>query len=488
MKQVQAFIEEQHMIQAGDHVVAGVSGGADSVCLLFELLEYQKKCAFAIEVAHVEHGIRGAESLEDAAFVEKLCKDAGVPFRLYRFDVEKLAKQWKMTVEEAGRKARYDAFAQACAGCANSKIAVAHNIEDQAETILMHLARGSGLRGLCGIWPVRGNIIRPLLSVKRAQIESSLQKRGISWREDRTNQELDYARNRVRLQALPALASGVNEKAAEHIAAAGRRLRRAEHYLEQEAARLAEGMTSCREGSVEISRASFGKLDGLMQEYIVRGSLERLGGGLHDIGEVHIQEICRLAAGENGKRLDLPDGVAARNKNEVLVLEKKRDKERDKEQEDRRRASMQAQELRIPGVTRWGGYRVTASFEKAENLRIEEKKYTKWFDYDRIKYKIQIRTRQTGDYLEINDAGDKKTLKKYLIEEKILREERDFVPLLADGSHILWVVGRRISAAGKVSGQTVKILKIQIEPEETEEKRQHIRMGGKDNGKQGNER
>ena len=150
MRQVQNFIREQKMIMPGDFVIAGVSGGADSVCLFFELLAYQKEIPFSMEVVHIEHGIRGQDSLADANYVENLCKEYGVPFHLVSCDIKKMAQESSLTVEEAGRKARYQAFGQAAkkSGRSNCKIAVAHNLDDQAETILMNLARGSGLRWL----------------------------------------------------------------------------------------------------------------------------------------------------------------------------------------------------------------------------------------------------------------------------------------------------------------------------------------------------
>lgn len=228
MRQVQNFIREQKMIMPGDFVIAGVSGGADSVCLFFELLAYQKEIPFSMEVVHIEHGIRGQDSLADANYVENLCKEYGVPFHLVSCDIKKMAQESSLTVEEAGRKARYQAFEQAAkkSGRSNCKIAVAHNLDDQAETILMNLARGSGLRGLGGIRPVRENIIRPLLNTRRSEIEAALRGRQITWRTDETNHQTEYTRNRIRLEILPLLAQGVNGQAASHIARQGCGFRR----------------------------------------------------------------------------------------------------------------------------------------------------------------------------------------------------------------------------------------------------------------------
>ena len=461
MKEVQEFIRKQNMIVEGDCVVAGVSGGADSVCLFFELLEFQKQCPFTLKVVHVEHGIRGAESLADAEFVEKLCEEYQIPFQLFSCDIKNIAKERGLTVEEAGRRIRYEAFGKAFQKEKNGKIAVAHNLDDQAETILMNLARGSGLRGLGGIRPVRGNVIRPLLHTTRKQIEEELNGRGISWRTDATNLETEYTRNRVRLEILPLLQQHVNGQAALHIAEAGMRLQRAEDYLQNETERLAGQYVKIGKEEVRLRRDGLRKQEKLMQEYLIRYCLGRLVEGQKDIGQVHMDALCALAAGENGKSLDLPGNVRAINKNENLVFEKKsRIRERLSGSSDK-----EERLLEIPGVVQWGAFRITAEILPYSGQIIPEKKYTKWFDYDTINCVPAIRTRRSGDYLRVCADGGRKSLKKYLIDEKILREERDRLPLLADGGHIMWVIGYRISEGYKVSEHTKRILQIQIDKE-----------------------
>lgn len=463
MKQVQDYIAEKKMIETEDRIIAGVSGGADSVCLFFELLEYAGKMKFTFEVVHVEHGVRGDESLKDAAFVENLCRTYGISFHLCRVDVPKMAALRGVSVEEAGREARYDAFERIRLESGGNKIAVAHNMDDQAETVLMNLVRGSGVRGLGGIRPVRDRIIRPLLCVGRREIEESLKSRGISWRTDVTNEELFYTRNRVRRQILPLLAETVNVRTVQNIAAAADRLQRVEAYLKSTADRLAADIITEEAGQIKVRRSAFLMQEYLMQEYLIQRSLDRLG-ARKDVGEVHIHAVCRLAGQQNGKVVNLPQGILAGNRNEYLVLERKQDRAQT-DRDDR----YDAVSVPVPGKFCWGKYRITTTLEPAMHQIIEEKKYTKWFDYDTIKKTLQIRTRAAGDYLTVNAQGGQKTLKKYLIEEKVLREERDKLPLLADGAHILWVVGHRISEAYKVGIHTRNILKVQIEGSGLEE-------------------
>ena len=167
MEKIFRTIEQYGMIAPGMRVAAGVSGGADSVCLLYILSEYRKKIPFELAAVHVEHGIRGAESLEDAAFTESLCRELHVPCHTVRTDVQKIAEDRGLSVEEAGRLERYRIFAEFLKEWNGNRIAVAHNENDQAETVLWNLVRGSGLRGLGGIRPVRGEVIRPLLFTAR---------------------------------------------------------------------------------------------------------------------------------------------------------------------------------------------------------------------------------------------------------------------------------------------------------------------------------
>ena len=445
-----SYIREHHMIRTGDHVIAGISGGADSVCLLFVLLELREKLGFTLEAVHVEHGIRGMESREDAAFTESLCEEQGIVFHQYTYDVPDRARRERLSMEEAARKCRYEAFEKACGERENAKIAVAHNQDDQAETILWNLARGAGMRGLCGMRPVNGRIIRPLLDVSRREIEEFLREKGQSFRTDSTNLSDAYTRNRVRRQILPAMEEGLNGQVRRHIAHAGDRIRRTQEFLERLASEKAGSCSEMRDGEVWIDRNAFQSEDEVMQEYMLLIWLKRLEGGLKDLGAVQIEELRRLAAGQSGRKLMLPGGRSARCTGSYLVLGPGQEP----------KPSPGEKVLEVPGETRWGNYRVLTRLMPYKKEIIPENKYTKWMDYDTIKNTIQLRNRKSGDYF-IADGGHSK-LKKYFIDEKILKEYRDQILLLADGSHILWIVGYRISEACRITDQTKTVLEIQI--------------------------
>lgn len=459
-------IEKYHMIDEGMHIVTGVSGGADSVCLLLALCGYRKKVAFTLSAVHVEHGIRGAESLADAAFVEKLCQSLEVPLSVRHIDVPQLARKRGTSLEETAREERYRIFAEEAgeglAGQAQTvRIAVAHNRGDQAETVLWNLARGSGLDGLCGMHPVRGSIIRPLLFTDRAEIEEILRTAGISWRTDATNLETEYTRNKIRLSLLPMIEQELNAQAAAHIAAVSGQLRQVREYVKRQTEKAACRCLFVQKEEIRILLAPFFEEEELIRTELVRMALGMSCKSRKDIGSVHVEAVLRLCQKGCGRQLDLPHGVRAVRKKDVvqLIRQPRRDHAAEKKQEP----------LCLPasGEITGGGFCIrTEVLENCSEIMrqvTQEKKYTKWFSYDIIKSNVVLRTRQSGDYLTVGANCGRKKLKDYFIDCKIPREDRDAQLLLADGPHILWVVGARISEAAKVRPETEKVLKIQLE-------------------------
>ena len=469
LKEIFETIEKYKMIRPGMRVLAGVSGGADSVCLLYALKEYKKKVPFHLKAVHVEHGIRGQESLQDAQWVAELCREWGIPCQVAHCPVESLAREEKLSLEEAGRKARYRIFEKERELWQGDRVAVAHNQGDQAETLLFRLARGSGLKGLGGIRPVQGNIIRPLLFLPRTQIEAILKKQGIGWRTDRTNLEPEYTRNRIRLEILPALESQVNARAGEHIAGAALRLQEVWEYLEGQVdqAEAACVFQENRKGKQTwvLNLPSFFEQHKLIQKELLRRCVEKCTGGLRDVGSVHLEALERLAGLPCGRECPLPGGrKAVSEKDSLRFLERCKDRE----EEHKHREELM---LRENGTVYFQGMKVRVDFLERHQLSaeefMEEKKYTKWLACDTINQNLCLRTRRTGDYLVVNESGGRRKLKDYLIDLKIPKDQRDGIWLVAQESHVLWVVGYRISEAAKVRENTYRVMKIQIEEEET---------------------
>ncbi|MDE6312364.1 MAG: tRNA lysidine(34) synthetase TilS [Lachnospiraceae bacterium] len=458
IERVYQYIEKYHMIQKGDTVIAGVSGGADSVCLFHVLLKLSQTMGFTLWVVHVEHGIRGKEALRDMEFVKALCKSHNITCSVYHYDVRKLAKEQKLTEEEAGRKVRYESFElekQKCGGPA--KIAVAHNMNDNAETLLMHLIRGSGLKGLCGMEAVRGNIIRPLLFVDREEIEGFLDKIGQEYCNDSTNLTTDYARNKVRLQILPELLR-INSKAVQHIHQAAGRLEEANRFLQHQSDIAYEDMVVKEKGQFFFQVKALQQADDYLKGEVVKRVLTECAGSSRNLGSIHVDAVLSLLHMESGKKLSLPYNITAQRVYDRLRIWQGGDQ-------------TESEEIGVL-ITKSGQYNISereetflVSIEMREknkkNVNKQEKTCTKCFDYDKIKNGLVIRTRRTGDYLIIDEEGHRQSLKSFFINEKIEREMRNQILLVADGSHILWVVNYRSGMGCRVDEDTKRILKIQ---------------------------
>ncbi|WP_461882878.1 tRNA lysidine(34) synthetase TilS [Fusicatenibacter sp.] len=463
-EKVKDFMEQYHMVTAGDRVLLGLSGGADSVCLFHLLRELQEPLGISLLAVHVNHNLRGTEAERDAAFAEDLCRTYAVPFYLYSCPVEEIAKKEHLSTEEAGRAARQEVFASCAREHGAAKIALAHHQDDVAETMLHHLARGTSLTGLAALRPVRGNVIRPLLCVGRKEIRQELESRQLSWCEDSTNGEDSYTRNGIRHHVLPYLTDEVNPRAAAHMAQASLDLMETEEYLEQQTQQLMERYASTEEGAIVLRDAVCGEAP-LLQRYAIRHALEQLAGKRKDLTREHLESVRKLFGKQVGKRICLPYGITAVRGYETLRLEKQGtypQKEEKAKNEKEVSISVPAMENEEKSLVFAGKAVTIVKKTPVFPERIEEKKYTKCFDCDKIKDGLVLRTRRSGDYLRVTAKGGKKKLKDYMIDAKIPREERDSILLLADGSEIWWVVGYRAGESGRVREDTKAILQIQL--------------------------
>ncbi len=459
-ERVKAFIVENQMIQAGDGIVLGLSGGADSVCLFFVLLALREELAFRFVCAHVHHGLRGKDADADEVFARELCGRYGVEYYSFFYQVKEEAGKYGCSEEEMGRILRYKSFGQVLNNLGFNKIAVAHHMGDQAETVLYHLCRGSGLAGLAGIRPVSRNRIRPILCLKKEEIIKYLQGKKESWREDKTNQELLYVRNRIRNRVFSCLEELVNPASVEHIATCAGVVLEAERYIEKQAKVAWGACARCVEEGVYISLEYFAGLDVVIQKQMVFFAVDALGRGRKDIQAVHLDMVLGLIEAQSGKEVMLPGILVVRDYSEIFFGVDGKNRGR-------------LEEIVIDGAGEYGlsdgqGILVVSGpmpvelAEKKEIVKNVENIYTKWFDYDKIKDTLQLRTRKEGDFLEFSKEGSKKKLKSYFIDSKVPRRFRDRVWLLAEGSHILWVVGYRISEKYKVTESTKWVVRVQM--------------------------
>lgn len=466
-KKVSRFAEKNSMISPGDKIVLGLSGGADSVCLFFVLLSMRDCMGLKLICVHVNHGIRGREAMEDQEFCESLCREHGISVMVFTGNVREMAREGRISEEEAGRKYRYQCFRQVMEEKEYDKIAVAHHMGDQAETIVYHLCRGSGLKGLSGMSPVSGRIIRPFLCVSKAEITAYLTEREIGWREDGTNETLNYTRNRIRHRVMPCLEE-INSQAAAHIAACGQYLKEADTYIRKKSMEAWERIAVPDKERIYFPLDSFSAEDIVIKKQLLQMGIERLAHGLRDISARHMEGVLQLAEGRPGKRINLPGGLlAARDYEGIYLAEIKESREAYGEI---RITVKEEASYPLPNGTGslWVSGPVDAGKIPPEEIeKNRENTYTKWFDYDTIKDTLRLRTRREGDYLMLPEGMGRKKLKSYFIDCKVPKEERDNIWLLADGSHILWIIGYRISDGCKIKADTGKAVKVTVSGEIT---------------------
>ena len=458
---VKKYIEENKMISVGDIIVVGVSGGADSVCLLVMLWELQKEMDFKLLAVHVHHGVR-EDADQDADYTRQLCGKLEIPFFLKKVDMQGYAKENGLSQEEAGRRLRYQAFeetaAQAADGC-SYKIAVAHNNNDRAETLLFNLFRGSGLKGLGSIRPVREHIIRPLLCLDRAEIEAYLAKRNIGFRIDSTNNEDTYARNRIRHHIIPFAEEQICRNVMSHLGDTADILAETETFVQKQAeSAYKRCVISTAQKELALDLNFFRAEDSYLQKALLLRGMEQLTPYRKDITREHIEALLKLTGKDGCKEISLPYGLKAYKEYDKLII----------------RGELDIPEcppisIPIPGEVTVPELGVmTFKYLDGEELFckkgqiIPEKTYTKWFDCDKITRNLLLRTRQAGDYLTINTAMQKKSIKEYMVNEKIPKTQRERIYLLADGAHILWIPGYRISQYYKVDKSTRRILQVQL--------------------------
>lgn len=462
MQKIITYCEKQHMFEEGDGVILGLSGGADSVCLFMILLECREKWNLKLLAVHVHHGIRGEQADRDAAFAKALCQRYCVEYVEERVDVPEVAGMLHMTEEEAGRYVRYRCFYRLLKEKAYQKIAVAHHKNDQAETLLFRMARGTGIDGLAGMRPVAGEIIRPLLIVSKVEIERILTERNESYCKDITNEDTGYTRNYIRHEVIPRLEQ-VNTEAVTHIAALAERMQVVQDYLQESVEREFLTCKADRNiAGITLVLSSLLKLHPYIQKAVIRRGIMELAAGLKDIQEVHIEAVLRLTESQSGRRQMLPYGITVWRGAGELYFQK--DAEMLSEREKR---CICVEELKTGML-----YTFPISIEADEMLEIQvlaekpeiigKKRYTKYFDCGKIKGNLVLRSPEAEDYLVIDGMGHRKKLNRYFVDEKIPVYAREKQVVLAEGHHILWVLGYRISEAYKVTEKTGKVLKLSL--------------------------
>ena len=485
---VLSFIKEHQLVASNQRLLVAVSGGADSVCLLYVLYGLRGRLGVALHVAHLNHGLRGAEADADAAYVSELAQSLGIPATIERRDVEAYQARESLSLEEAAREVRYAFLGEVAGSIGASCIAVGHTLDDHIETVLMHLVRGTGIRGLCGLQPLTERrlaqntvvIIRPLLQVSREKTAGYCLRHRLSPRIDTSNLSLSPLRNRIRHQLLPLL-QRYNPQVVEALERTARIAGDDVAFLEEQAARLWGGVARKRGNTVILDRGGFCRLSPVLQRYLLREVIENLAGSIRDVEMRHIDGIMAAMGKPAGRSLNLPLGLTFYVEHDRFLIGK------DPAAFSPFPVLGTGLALNVPGETRLPGWRIRAeitspsakinevakppqgllpplSFEGEEDKGDEvSKSYKAFFDLDRIGNELVVRPRWAGDRFQPLGMGQPKKLNEFMIDARIPRPWRQRVPLVCSLEHILWVVGWRIDDRVKVTEATRRVLELEFE-------------------------
>jgi tRNA(Ile)-lysidine synthase len=471
VRRVQSAIEKQELLRAGERVGVAVSGGADSVALLLLLLELRAKLGVVLSVVHFNHKLRGKASDADEKFVAKLAAKHGLPFHAGHADVAAKAKRDKTNLEDTARRTRYEFFAQQIKEEHVDKVAVAHTADDQAETVLAHILRGTGLAGLGGIHPVAEHVVRPLLGVRRAELRAYLRSKKQTWREDATNRDATRMRARIRKKLLPILKKQFQPAVVEHLATLAELAREDEAFL---GALVDDRMRRCVEkdtGSAKISASDLLKFSRkkdftaegteraegnlAVSKRIVRGIVKDVKPRAGQLGAEHVRAVVELAErGENGKRVQLPGGVAVRREHDVLIFSAA-DDEKTKGGEARefeRTINLDDKKNDICVPELGCVFRLKVIDWPAK--RGETTNRASVLDRDALRPPLVLRNWRAGDRFQPVGRRNAHKLKRLLNRKQIGRGEREGWPVLTSGGVLVWVRGFPVAAAFAASERT----------------------------------
>lgn len=418
-------IRKYNLIEKNDRILAAVSGGCDSVALLDVLCRLCQQYGIELYAAHVHHGLRETAD-RDAAFVEALCREKGVLCFTKHADVAAYAKEHNLSEELAGREIRYTFFRKLCKEQQIGKIATAHHKNDAAESICMHLIRGSGLAGLCGIpYARQDGVIRPLLGVEKTEIQQYCRERQLAWVEDETNQEPKYQRNQIRLKLIPEIQK-LNPNFVETVTRNAEILAAEENFLHKAAMKAYIETVA----DFEIDLGKFQGLEEVLQRRVVQILYQNFQKAPQQLSAVHIAAVLSLANGNaSGSRIELPDGVDARVSYGKLFFEKRIEKvEYDI-------ALPIGERIKIPQTN--AEIQITPCNDAGKNTK------TKIYCTLPEEAQLHLRTRRQGDWFYPVGMAGRKKLSDYFTDMKIPRPRRDKIPLLFAGDDLVWVIGYR---------------------------------------------
>jgi tRNA(Ile)-lysidine synthase len=452
---VKESIMKHSMISRGDTILVGLSGGADSVCLLVILLKLTDDLGIELSAAYIDHGLRPDEIPSEVNFCKKLCDERDITFIVRKIEPKAHAADEGMNKQEAARELRYKALEERAAETGANKIALAHNADDQAETLLMHLIRGSGPLGLSGIPPIRGRIIRPLIETERREIEEFLSQNGIDYVTDSSNMKDDYLRNRIRHFIIPAF-KNINRDFVQAVLRTTNIVRDEERYFDILVTKTLMKLISRKsDSSIELFLGPLEYMDTVLLRRVLRRALAETK-MLRGLGLDHIEDLMKLIkSGRSGDRIYLPHFIRAIKAYATLIL------------------TSDMPEMLDEYIIKGPGEVVLKESSLVLRLSISEKdqdddwgdgKRIACLDADQLSFPLKVRSRKTGDFFYPLGFGKRKKIQDYFVDEKIPRDERDVVPLLVNGNDIAWVIGCRVDDRFKVDDNTKRVMRLDIRP------------------------
>ena len=488
-KIVEKNITKYEMFESGDGILVGVSGGADSLSLLHVLMVIGRERGWIVAAAHLNHCFRGEEADRDQAHVIKICQEWSIPLLDRKIDVQAIADEKGMSSEEAGREVRYALFEEAMIKFGCNKKAVAQNMDDQAETVLMNLIRGSGTEGLKGMEFVRGNICRPLLNIPRVEIEKYCDENFISYVNDSTNFEPIYARNKVRLQLLPYIKKTFNPAITENLFRLSRGASEENDFLEQLGrdilAKIRESdvnfdsdfafdsysdlnsdldtnsdFEAGNNKEIKILASELINLHSAMAKRVLRIAIREVSGDLKGIERKHIEAALKIAGEHTGSACQLPSKIRIKKSYEWLIISK----ERQNAIIDVEKNGQKCYHILVYGKN----ILPDGTVVEMEKLELETEKelkkefMTEYLDFKKLNSQLVARYKMAGDrFTPIGMRGSKK-LKDFFIDRKVPKEKRDNFLLICDGNEVVWVTSDVISERYKLDKDSKEILKIKI--------------------------
>ncbi|UCC91025.1 MAG: tRNA lysidine(34) synthetase TilS [Dehalococcoidia bacterium] len=466
-QRVLQFIQEHHLVPSQSRLLVAVSGGPDSVCLLHILVKLKKELGIRLHIAHLNHQLRGAESEADAQYVSNLARRLGIPFTIEQRDVKGYQKHKRISLEEAAREVRYTFLAQVAKAIGASQVAVGHTMDDHIETILMHLVRGTGTRGLRGLqpcteWQFSGNnltIIRPLLQVSREETANYCHEHELKPRIDASNLSLSPLRNRIRHQLLPLLKS-YNPQVTEALLRSASIASEDLAFIDKEGIQLWDEIAQQQENTIILDKKRLLELPSALKRHLLRMSIEKLLGNVKDIEMRHIEEIMSALTKPAGKRLSLPEGLTFSVEYDRYLIGK----------DPAALSPFPTLEgefpLKLPGKTTLAGWNIEATIIDPSVLKgigLTDNDFTAYFDLDKTGNKLVVRSRKSGDRFQPLGMGQPKKLNEFMIDAKIPQAWRRRIPLVCPPQRIIWVVGWRIDDRVKVTEDTKQILCLKFE-------------------------